>query len=171
MPRLWWVRHSTATATDWSALLSQLRSPARVARADRPARRARGGRRQQLTLGQDRLDRVARPVAPRHVAVTPVASLPLSAARRRSGAPLPWPDMIEIPDFATHYHVPDKRPFLNLSDLPPDDHIRAVIDQPHAVSDLGPHVQERLRETVLTEEKLRTVFEQAGGRIARVGRS
>src|SRR5215470_4478371 len=27
--------------------------------------------------------------------------------------------VIPVPDFATHYYLPDRRPFLSLSDLPP----------------------------------------------------
>jgi hypothetical protein len=75
--------------------------------------------------------------------------------------------VIEIPSFATHYHLPDKRPFLNLSDLPSRE-VGSVIDElmRRRTSDqtfkrvFGRRYMQ-LRE--LTETRLRKLFAEAGG--------
>jgi hypothetical protein len=79
--------------------------------------------------------------------------------------------VIEIPDFATHYHLPDKRPFLNLSDLPSEE-VTTVLDELMRRRASEPAFKRvfgrrymQLRE--MTEAKLRTLFEQAGGRTER----
>ncbi|HKW95632.1 MAG TPA: hypothetical protein VJX92_27340 [Methylomirabilota bacterium] len=72
----------------------------------------------------------------------------------------------EVPAFVTHYHLADKQPFLNLSDLA-EAELAAVmqdLEQRRALSGLkrvfGPRYM-RLRR--LTEDRLHELFLQAGG--------
>jgi hypothetical protein len=71
-----------------------------------------------------------------------------------------------IPTFVTHYHLADKRPFLNLSDLPESElaHVMQDLERRRAASGLkrvfGPRYMHLRR---LTEARLYELFLQAGG--------
>ena len=71
-----------------------------------------------------------------------------------------------IPTFVTHYHLADKRPFLNLSDLAESElaHVMQDLERRRAASGLkrvfGPRYMHLRR---LTEARLYELFRQAGG--------
>jgi hypothetical protein len=71
-----------------------------------------------------------------------------------------------IPDFITHYHLPDRQPFLNLSDLD-DDELRSALSSLQAASERGAS-QRRFGSRYMqlrraTEELLRSRFIERGG--------
>jgi hypothetical protein len=74
---------------------------------------------------------------------------------------------VQVPDRVTHYYLPSRRPFQNLSDLAGDE----VLDVMHELNELrraGTHKRPFGRVYIewrrLTEERLRTLFLAAGGR-------
>ncbi len=78
--------------------------------------------------------------------------------------------MSAIPDFITHYHLPDRDPFLNLSDLA-DESVEEVLTSLDAVAEagsserrFGPRYMKLRRRT---EELLRKRFIGVGGRPVR----
>ncbi len=78
---------------------------------------------------------------------------------------------IPVPDFATHYHLADKPPFLNLSDLTTTE--RAVVmrdlDDRRVNSGLKRVFGRRYMELrALTEARLHDLFLEAGGRPTRI---
>jgi hypothetical protein len=80
------------------------------------------------------------------------------------------PELV-IPDFVTHYHLSSRPPFLNLSDLPPHQlgEILGALDRERtdglSARIFGPRYMDFRRRT---EELLRTLFLEAGGRPERV---
>ncbi|MEO7817627.1 MAG: hypothetical protein ABIS18_00600, partial [Actinomycetota bacterium] len=72
----------------------------------------------------------------------------------------------DIPDYATHYHLSDRRPFLNLSDLE-DERSSEVIRDLQELRRAGRNTRLFGRTYVLwrraTERKMRELFLQAGG--------
>lgn len=78
--------------------------------------------------------------------------------------------MTAVPDFITHYHLPDRRPFLNLSDL--DDtsmgtvlsELRTTARTGFSQRQFGPRYMELRRST---ETLLRSRFVGRGGRPSR----
>jgi hypothetical protein len=73
----------------------------------------------------------------------------------------------DVPPFITHYHLPDRAPFLNLSDLAAAD-LAVVLDGLATASGsarrFGPRYMSLRRAT---EAKLRQLFIEAGGRPVR----
>ncbi|KRF12286.1 hypothetical protein ASG90_14970 [Nocardioides sp. Soil797] len=72
--------------------------------------------------------------------------------------------MAEIPDFITHYHLPDREPFLNLSDLDDDQLVDVLADL-----DSGAGTSRRFGPSYValrraSEELLRARFIRRGGR-------
>jgi hypothetical protein len=72
-----------------------------------------------------------------------------------------------VPDFVTHYHLPDRQPFLNLSSL--SEKVRSVVlDELDGLRRTGEHQRVygsrymELRE--LTETKMFELFVRAGGK-------
>lgn len=77
---------------------------------------------------------------------------------------------MEVPDYATHYYLPMRRPFQNLSDLS-DDELGPVLAELQQLSRDGAQVRRFGRPYIewrrLTEAKLRKGFLAAGGKIER----
>lgn len=71
--------------------------------------------------------------------------------------------MDAIPDFVTHYHLPDRQPFLNLSDLdgPDLERVMAGLDGRSGQRRFGPRYLALRRAT---EDLLRARFVERGGR-------
>ena len=75
--------------------------------------------------------------------------------------------MVAVPEFATHYHLRGREPFLNLSDLT-DEGVAAVLSELDAVANAGGSQRRfgprymALRRT--TEQRLRERFIARGGR-------
>jgi hypothetical protein len=99
-------------------------------------------------------------------------ALSLVAILPKSGRDGIWDDpyVTAIPDFVTHYHLPDRDPFLNLSDLQ-DDRVEEVLAGLAAAAEtgsserrFGPRYMKLRRQT---EELLRARFIEAGGRPVR----
>ena len=72
-----------------------------------------------------------------------------------------------LPEFVTHYHLPDRQPFLNLSEL--DDADVAVIDREMAELrrqglQLRPFGRRYIEWRRLTEARLRSLFVARGGK-------
>lgn len=87
--------------------------------------------------------------------------------RDESGAAA-WddPPVVAIPDFITHYHLPDRDPFLNLSDLD-DESVDEVLQGLDAAAEIGSS-ERRFGPRYMTlryrtEELLRTRFIAVGG--------
>jgi hypothetical protein len=77
---------------------------------------------------------------------------------------------VDLPSFVTHYHLADRRPFLNLCDLP-DDELDAVLADLGRLRRTGRHHRPFGRRYMemrrATETRLRSAFVAAGGRPAR----
>jgi hypothetical protein len=72
---------------------------------------------------------------------------------------------MEIPGFVTHYHLADRRPFLNLSDLEREE-LERVRSGLHALREHGhkrPFGRRYIEFRRLTEGRLRELFAAAGG--------
>src|SRR5262245_13835807 len=79
----------------------------------------------------------------------------------------PAPAEMTIPDFATHYHLADRAPFLNLSELAPQDLDRVIdqLAQRRRSSGLKRIFGRRYMEMRrLTEARLYGLFVDIGGR-------
>lgn len=78
---------------------------------------------------------------------------------------------MKIPDFVTHYHLHDRRPFLNLSDLEGDELERVRLGLQALRKERGhqrPFGRQYIEMRRLTEERLRRLFVEAGGRPERL---
>jgi hypothetical protein len=73
--------------------------------------------------------------------------------------------MNDVPTFATHYFLASSKPFRNLSDVP-ESEIDAVISDLNGASAQSKRVFGRryMKLRKLTEEKLRRLFIEAGGK-------
>jgi hypothetical protein len=88
------------------------------------------------------------------------------------GRPAVWDyhSVSAIPDFITHYHLPDRDPFLNLSDLA-DESVEEILAGLAAAAEIGSSERRfgprymKLRRR--TEELLRARFIGVGGRPVR----
>ena len=74
-----------------------------------------------------------------------------------------------VPDFVTHYHVADRRPFLNLSDLgaPEIEQVLADLQQRRSTGHQRVFGRRYMELRRMTEHKLRTLFVESGGSPAR----
>jgi hypothetical protein len=74
---------------------------------------------------------------------------------------------MKIPDFVTHYHLGDRRPFLNLSDLD-DESLEPVRRELQELRRLRTHLRPFGRQDMelrrLTEGRLHELFQAAGGK-------
>ncbi len=76
---------------------------------------------------------------------------------------------MEIPGFVTHYHLADRRPFLNLSDLggPELERVRGELQALRGHGHKRPFGRKYVEFRKLTEGRLRDLFAKAGGKPAR----